>query len=549
MTTETALLHQPQPICGNDLLLPDASCWLAASTSDYNLVSLETDLDDEIPSYPSQSPIWGGLDDGYDAYQWPGNRFVNIQDQYTITERNELTNFNNMYQAKVIDTFEGSHPYKMWFFGWAVEVSNPGYPGSDAVFHARSKDRVNWEVYSGRSCWGNKDKWDATMNPNTWVPVLTAGDLNYDNWHSGDPSVVWHEGTYYMAYSSTGKNEDGYIYAVNGATSQNGIDWTPTQHPLLVYGPEIGGGSADDEVTLWGSFHRPSLLLDEGVWRLWFDYWTGILGGVSMGYAEKSFENFDDGRFDILFGGDNPLLLQWPNPSVIKAGNKYYSVSDPPGHNGGVGWPSRQVAEAESDDGITWTITGFVPSDSDTPANQVPEVTLVDDPFSGRTELVVYYACQIGGADAGSDDYDFHYNRIRSMKRSLAPDVALPLAPTNLAAAVVPHSGHAIDLAWSYNQHPSTEDEEEVREFCLYRSSSSDGSDWARIACLPNTGSRQFTYQDHDLRATTTYRYRVQARSGTLGSPYSNTVAARTTSAWESFSAACSMLYKTFFAL
>ena len=45
-------------------------------------------------------------------------------------------------------------------------------PGCDAIFHARSKDLGKWEVYSG------EDRWDATMNPNLWVPVITADNKN-----------------------------------------------------------------------------------------------------------------------------------------------------------------------------------------------------------------------------------------------------------------------------------------------------------------------------------------------------------------------------------
>ncbi len=355
-----------------------------------------------IPEYPADSE-WGALDAAYDPMQWPGGRFNDRRSLYEIDEsRNVLSGFGNMYHPKVLQTNDPNYPYKMWFFGWAAADCNPGYSGCDAIFHARSADMDNWEVYSG------SNTWDSTMDPSKWVPVIAADEKPYDEWHNGDPSVVYHDGLYYMAYSATGRNNDGYIYCVMGATSADGIYWQRTSAPLLVYGPEISGGASESDATRWGMFHRPSLMLENGYWRLWFDYWLAADGGVSMGYAETPEAQFTEGKFQVLFAGDNPLLKQWPNPSVVKAGCKYYSFSDATGY--GSGWPSRQIVEAESDDGLNWTITGYIPPDSDSPADQVPEATVITE--NGYTWLVVFYACQIGG-----DPYDWRYNRIRYMKR------------------------------------------------------------------------------------------------------------------------------------
>jgi len=342
-------------------------------------------------------------------------RHVDRSPHWQRTGKNVLAGFGNMYHATVLETDDPSYPLRMWFFGWAAADCNPGFPGCDAIFHARGTDLDTWEVYCG------EDGWDPSRNPGQWVPVIAPRDKPYDAWHNGDPSVVRHEGRYFMAYSATGKNTDGMgfgqsgdtdgdLYCVMGAVSDDGIHWQRTKAPLLIYGPEVGAprhGPGDAFVN--GMYHRPSLLFDEGKWRLWFDYWCG--SDVAMGYAEAPADGFMRGAFKVLRAGADPLLHEWPNPSVVKVGGTYRSFADPSGY--GQGWPGRQLAEAESDDGINWRILGWIPPDPDTPACHVPSAGVVCD-GAGAEWLVVFYSCQIGG-----DPYDFRYNRIRYMKQRM----------------------------------------------------------------------------------------------------------------------------------
>jgi len=342
-------------------------------------------------------------------------RHVDRSPFWQRSQRTVLSGFRNMYHATVLQVDDAACPFRMWFFGWAAEDCNPGFPGCDAIFLARGKSLDQWEVYSGEG------SWDAAMDPRKWVPVITARDKPYDAWHNGDPSVVLHKGRYYMAYSATGPNSDGIrfglpgdrdgdLYCVMGAVSGDGIHWQRSAEPLLIYGPEIGAPRAPQtDAFKYGMYHRPSLLFDQGRWRLWFDYWTG--SDVAMGYAEAPEDDFMKGKFRVLRAGDNPVLHEWPNPSVIKAGSKYYSFADPAGY--GQGWPGRQLAEAESDDGINWRILGWLPPDPDTPACHVPSATMVRE--GGEKRLVVFYSCQVGG-----EPYDFRYDRIRYMKRRLS---------------------------------------------------------------------------------------------------------------------------------
>ncbi len=337
---------------------------------------------------------------------------------------NVLAGFGNTYHATVLQTGDSMYAFRMWFFGWAAADCNPGFPGCDAIFHARGKDLDHWEVYCGDA------GWDATQTPAKWVPVITARDKPYDAWHNGDPSVVSHDGKYYMAYSATGPNADGILfehpgdkdgdlYCVMGAVSDDGIAWERTEEPLVIHAPDLGGAcDLKTGAFMHGMYHRPSLMFDQGKWRLWFDYWTK--SGVSMGYAEGAAESFMKGRFTVVRADDTPLIEEWPNPAVIKIGARYRSFADPSGY--GTGWPGRQLAEAESDDGIHWRILGWIPPDADTPACHVPSPALVRQ--DGAEWLVLFYACQIGG-----QPYDYRYDRIRYMKtRVIAKPEKAPAA-------------------------------------------------------------------------------------------------------------------------
>lgn len=320
-----------------------------------------------------------------------------------------LGGFDNMYHATVLPVKDKAYPYRMWFFGWAAADCNPGYSGCDAIYFARGKDLDTWEVYAGR------EGWDTTQSPQRWVPVVTAQQEIYDAWHNGDPSVVLHKGRFYMAYSATGPNrdripygqagdKDGDLYCVMGAVSDDGINWRTSEKPLVIHEADIGAAYGPDGTFLNGMYHRPSLLFDRGRWRLWFDYWTG--SDVAMGYAEGDADAFLRGSFKVLRADENPLLHEWPNPAVVKIGKKYRAFADPSGY--GVGWPGRQLAEAESDDGLNWRILGWIPPDADTPACQVPAPAVLR--VGGRETVALFYACQIGG-----EPYDYRYNRIRYM--------------------------------------------------------------------------------------------------------------------------------------
>jgi hypothetical protein len=333
------------------------------------------------------------------------------------TGQDLLHGFANMYQPCVLDRPDQPYRYRMWFFGWSLVDTNShlGIPGCDMIFHARGKDLEHWEVWCGQDPSG-QDQWDAGgKDIARWRPVLSPSGAFYDSWHDGDPSVVFKDGRYYMAYSATSKPFDrpvpghpwDMVCCVRGATSADGIRWQRVPQPLLIAPGNEAGPVADP--TQIGEFHRPCLMWEAGRWRLWFDY--VIPGqGLGMGHAVNTGDFGAPGGFVFTHPLDQPLLENWPNPEVVKVGQCYYGFSDPAILPGATGWAARQVTEARSRDGLHWEVLGYVRPEADTPACQIPQACVLN--VDGRDWLYVFYACQIGG-----EPYNWRYDRIRCMRR------------------------------------------------------------------------------------------------------------------------------------
>jgi len=338
------------------------------------------------------------------------------------TEDNLLFNFGNLYHPFVLkEQLPGNegYPYTMWFFGWARFDGNPGYPGCDAIFVARGKDPYAWEVYAGNGVW------DDTMTPKLWAPIVTASDAWCDNWHNGDASVVRKDGLFYMAYSSLSSgpdmkfsweygDTDGDTYCVMGAMSEDGINWTKSGGPILIWEHEADWVFDDDPDNFLGLYCRPSLMYDEGKWKLWFDYW---MPGAAMGYAEADGDAdiMDAASWTVVRAGKDPVIYNFPNPDVIKIGDRYYAFGDPIvlGHGADPElasdepWKNRQIAAAVSDDGVSFTMVGWIQHDSDSPASHTANAYYEDG------TLYLFYATQIGGIP-----YNYRYNRIRVIEIS-----------------------------------------------------------------------------------------------------------------------------------
>ena len=348
------------------------------------------------------------------------------QENPGVWQRNEialLSRFNNMYNPCVVEV-GGDYRYRMWFFGWANDPTNQKFPGCDAIYHARSRDLQHWEVYCGN------DQWDTSMNPALWMPVIHASQHWYEAWHTGDPSVVFKDGHFHMAYSATSKHfsqREGYpsgmVQCVMGATSANGIDWVKSNQPLLIRNGDTANPAPEPRRI--GDFHRPSLHWDKDKWRLWFDYWHPDMG-VCMGYAENKKEFMTSDGFRIQHNLAQPLLNNWPNPNVVRIDGQYHSFADPAGYpiqKGESHWKGRQLREATSPDGIHWERRDFISPDPGIDACHVPEafVTTIDD----KRWLFLFYATQIGYRKKDGK-YHYQYDQIRAMKRELPPIAVQP---------------------------------------------------------------------------------------------------------------------------
>jgi hypothetical protein len=362
--------------------------------------------------------------------------------------------FMHAYNPCIVEVPDADYPYRMWFFGWITDIGNSDYPGMDAIYFARGKDLDTWEVYC-------KDgSWDASKMNEKWASVLysSTDSVNnyYDTFHSGDPSVVYKDGMYYMAYSASSKaftdpnspdpiqppyfsNKaiDGYpsrmICCVNGATSTDGIHWKKTEKPLLIAAVD-NKYPPDPRPDRVGDFLRPSLLWDEtkGIWMLYFDYYNAVIGGTNMGMAENK-GDFRTGKFEFVHDLNKPLLMNWPNPEVVKVGTCYFCFSDAPGYTEATApagkkideaWQTRQLRMAQSADGIVWEKKYYIKPDPGIDANHVPQTILCKR--DGKWWLYLFYATQVGWRKGDKvypffkeDDYNWFYDQIRYMRQEI----------------------------------------------------------------------------------------------------------------------------------
>ena len=329
------------------------------------------------------------------------------------------------------------YPYLMWFFAWSYNQENdpqgdyPGYPGGDAIFLARAKALEGpWEIYSVNYETG-EHFWDAEQKPFYWYPVITCQDVWYDSWHVGDPSVVYKEGVFYMAYSAMGCDEDmipshyegdtdGNASCIMGAVSTDGINWKRSEKPLIIWDKEKGYNEKANPQEYMGGHQRPSLMFEDGVWKMWYDYHGNLIG-----YAENAGEFMDSSEWRELYCGDRPLIKA-VDFDVVKIGGIYYAYGDPFLYWYGIddttlpdypelsgSWNKRQIVEYRSTDGLNWKATGWFRPDEGYGANQIPQVFL--DHKNGR--VCIFYATQRGRKF--SDEYDWRWDSIRMMYKDI----------------------------------------------------------------------------------------------------------------------------------
>ena len=305
--------------------------------------------------------------------------------------------------------------------------------------------------------------WDRTDNASLWVPVVTAGspDLPWDSVHNGDPSVVYQGGRFVMAFSSTGPGHcppggpcsnalpgQAQVFCVHIAQSSDGVRWTKAKVPPLLHTPTAQSLHFPALAPPFNGsipyFARPSLMWEadplaasggstKGRWRIWCDY---LYPPGGMAHAECRGDPMEAGCWRITHNLTTPLIVGWPNAAVIKlAQGRYLAYGDPSGFNSTqkpLVWTARQIREATSSDGLSWTVGDYVPPDHDAPADQVPETLIVAGTGNDAAQSqVLFYACPPD--DPVPTINTWMYNRIRFMER----DIALPLKTDG--STPVPH--------------------------------------------------------------------------------------------------------------
>ena len=271
------------------------------------------------------------------------------------------------------------------------------------------------------------------MNPFYWYPVIMPSNTWFNSWHIGDPSVVYKDGTLYMALSSMGADadlipthkagdKDGNSSCIVGATSTDGINWTVSDKPLIVWENEKGFDEDTRGDKYYGGHQRPSIMFEDGKWKMWYDF-----RGNQVGYAECN-GDFINGTWTEHKTGATGLLTG-VDFDVIKIGSIYYAYGDPymswvgvkdrdiPYYsNDSSQWSQRQIVEYQSYDGLNWIPTGYFLPDEDYDANQIPQTFI--DHKTGR--IYIFYATQRGvkkGQWGG--EYDWRWANIRCMYRDV----------------------------------------------------------------------------------------------------------------------------------
>lgn len=245
---------------------------------------------------------------------------------------------DNVYAPDVHD-FAGVRI--MWYGG-------QGSDGHDRIFLAWSQDGMQWR------------KWPTDSAPQA---VLDAGTSN----HVNDPSVVQSGATWRMYYTDAATAENDEIWLAESAKLTG---FTKVQQVLGKGSP----GAWDDE-----KVGRPSVLLEGGVYRMWYD-------GTSKGQRHVGLGTSTDG-IHFTRAPQNPLLRNAGAVDVKRIGSTYVMLYE--GRDG--------TYYATSPDGICWVDHGKLFGTSGAAYDRYGQVT----PFlelEGTTIRAIWF----GGASVTS---------------------------------------------------------------------------------------------------------------------------------------------------
>ena len=259
----------------------------------------------------------------------------------------------NVYAPDVM--FDGGQ-YRMWFGG-------QGKDGHDRIQLAESRDGITWQSRS---------------------VVLDHGDAN----HVNDPSVVKVGGEYFMYFTRAASD---VVDEIALATSDDGVHWTPR-------GVVLHPSAAEN----WDSLlvGRPSVLVEDGVYRMWYDGRKDLPAGAPAKDAPKSnasvravgYATSHDGYHWSRYGSVPVFNEDAGGVHVARVRDGYAMVYE--GQDG--------THLATSPDGIAWKAKGLLAATSGGDADRFGHVT----PFLLTDSRAAPVALFVGAAHSGSWDHN-----------------------------------------------------------------------------------------------------------------------------------------------
>lgn len=219
---------------------------------------------------------------------------------------------------------------------WRMWYGAQGVDGREYIHYAESTDGWNWDR-------------KGIQHTHPEHPLIQ------------DPSIVVVDGTYFMYYTVATIGITDTIYL---ATSPDGLTWTRVGR-VLDHGPT---GTWDD-----ANVGRPSVLYEDGVFKLWYDGCQGLpitdIVGPHIGESCASFRNvgYATSTDGVTFTKHpaNPIISPAEAVHVSKYRGKYVMLHE----------NQQGTKIALSDDGVSWTQRGFYIPLSGEPHDAYGQVT------------------------------------------------------------------------------------------------------------------------------------------------------------------------------
>jgi len=248
-----------------------------------------------------------------------------------------------------------------------ISFSNTYYPDGRASFFNSNNPIINGDNLYAPELWRVGDTWycyhggwktggqgndrlylsiSDDMDPNgSWSPqsMLVIGEGVYI--HVNDPTIEVVSGTWYMLYTAARNVSSEFTDWINYSTSSNGIDWSPSE------------GSVSTEISIsdpcnildgndFSDIARPSVVYDDGLWRLYFDGKVNN-GATHSYYAECT--NSTPNSFDLKHAyADIAAFPGFYEPDVAKRADGSFVAVRQQGFN------ELHISFSDSNDGITF---------------------------------------------------------------------------------------------------------------------------------------------------------------------------------------------------